>query len=124
MSISSPTRSSSLFFFRLRDKIVEKTKTIALDKLTNIEFWIDHLDSIFTEDCILKEDGWVNQGLTRDLIDDFLEIMNAHLAKTYPDTFHEKKNFFPKLADILRKRHPILLCDQQYDIQDNIENFD
>ena len=144
MSISSPARSSltslysgldafSSFYFRLLDKIVEKTKTIAMDKLTNIEFWIDHLDSIFTEaeDCILKQDGWVPPHwvnltwlLTRNLIDDFLRIMNAHLAKTYPDTFHEmnKKNFFPKLADILRKRHPILFS--YHPDMDNIENFD
>ena len=125
MSISSPARpssASSSFYSRLLDKIVEKTKRIALDKLTNIEFWIHHLDSIFTEDCILKEDGWLNLRLTRDLIEDFLRIMNAHLAKTYPNTFHEmnKKNFFPKLAYILRKRHPILFGDQH----DNIENFD
>ena len=129
MSISSPARTSlpSFSFYshsRLLDKIVEKTKTITLDKLTNIEFWIDHLDSISAEDCILKKDGWENLLLTQDLIDEFLRILNAHLAKTYPDTFHEmnKKNFFPKLADILRKRHPILFS--YHPDMDNIENFD
>lgn len=121
-SISSPSRSSA--YPRLLDKIVEKTKTIALDKLTNIEFWIHHLDSIFTEDCILEDDGWADPGLSRNLIEDFLRIMNAHLSKTYPYTFLDmnKKNFFPKLADILSKRLPILFGDYLNKV--DIENVD
>ena len=125
-SIVPSERSSSSSSSSLLDTIVERTKAIALDKLTNVEFWIHHLDSIFTEDCILEaaQDGWTNPGLSQNLIEEFLRIMNAHLSKTYPYTFldMDKKNFFPKLADILSKRLPILFGDYLNKV--DIENVD
>ena len=101
-----------------------RTKTVALHKLTNLEFWIRHLDSIFTEDCIVRAagDGWADPELSRSLIEEFLQIMNAHLSKTYPTTFLDinKKNFFPKLADVLSKHLPILFGD--YLPKDDVQN--
>ena len=122
---SSPS-SSDLSSSALFSDVIEKTKSIALHKLTNIEFWIHHLDSIFTEECIMRaaQDGWAGPDLSRSLIKEFLQIMNAHLLKTYPQnsTFPDfNKNFFPKLADILKQHIPILFGDNLN--KEDIENF-
>ena len=50
---SSPS-SSDLSSSALFSDVIEKTKSIALHKLTNIEFWIHHLDSIFTNHCQIR----------------------------------------------------------------------
>ena len=127
LSSSPSTSSSDLSSSSLFSDVIEKTKNIALHKLTNIDFWIHHLDSIFTEECIMRaaQDGWAGPDLSRSLIKEFLQIMNAHLLKTYPQnsTFPDinKKNFFPKLADILKQRIPILFGDNLN--KEDIENF-
>ena len=119
-----PSSTASSSSSSLLEDIVTRTKTVALHKLTNLEFWIRHLDSIFTEDCIVRAagDGWADPELSRSLIEEFLQIMNAHLSKTYPTTFLDinKKNFFPKLADVLSKHLPILFGD--YLPKDDVQN--
>ena len=90
-------------------EIVSKTKNVALDKLTNIEFWIKHV-----EDCLDEAGLDGDPELSRTFIKELLEIINVHLSKTYPSNVtsdETKKNFFPKLADILIKRLPALFGD-------------
>ena len=94
---------------------MDKTKTASLTDLTNVEFWIKHFDAIIIEHY-MKESG--NDGsepteLSASLILKFLEIMNEHFLKMFPSTIPgiQKKNCFPRLADILIKRLPIIFGD-------------
>eukprot|EP00092_Neocalanus_flemingeri_P022839 GFUD01024764.1.p1 GENE.GFUD01024764.1~~GFUD01024764.1.p1 ORF type:complete len:245 (+),score=26.71 GFUD01024764.1:118-852(+) len=96
-------------------EIFKQTKGKALTKLTNVEFWIQHFDESFTSDRIEQaiEDGWDDPELSESLIRSFLENLNTHLSETYPSDFNQKcrKNFFPKLANILMKRLLIIFGD-------------
>ena len=99
----------------LLQDLVDKTKTASLTDLTNVEFWIKHFDAIIIEHY-MKESG--NDGsepteLSASLILKFLEIMNEHFLKMFPSTIPgiQKKNCFPRLADILIKRLPIIFGD-------------
>lgn len=106
-------------------EILDKTKEKALTKLTNVEFWIQHFDKSFTSARVKQalEDGWDDPELSESLIKTFLDNMNTHLAQTYPLQFNStrRKNFFPKLANILMKRLPIIFGDYLNKV--DIENF-
>ena len=111
---SSGQPSSSPITSPVLAEIVTRTKTVALDKLTNLEFWMDHLESIMSEECVLEAaaDGWTH--LSRSFIQQLLQIINAHLSQTYPNISDQAtvKNFFPKLEDFLTKRLASLMGEQ------------
>ena len=133
VSLQTPTRllsssgqsSSSPLSSPVLAEIVTKTKTVALDKLTNLEFWIDHLESIMNDESVLEAatDGWTH--LSRSFIHELLQIINAHLSETYPNLSDQTtmKNFFPKLEDFLTKRLASLMGDQDVmDVQEDDES--
>lgn len=107
--VSDYQRSSSTPSPSLLEKLVEKTRAVCVTKLTNIEFWVQHFEAIVTE--VLMEDA--DTDLSPSLILQYLETMNDHFTMKFPSVFprDRKKNCFPKLADILIKRLPIIFGD-------------
>ena len=108
----------------LLQDLVEKTKSVSLTKLTNVESWIQHFDAVINEHTMEQDlDGSPPPELSPSHIRKFLEIINQHFSKMYPSTFPRihTKNFFPKLADILIKRVPIIFGD--YLNTEDIEKF-
>ena len=62
---------------------------------------------------VWMEDPDTGTDLSPSLILQYLERMNDHFTENFPSVFprDQKKNCFPKLADILIKRLPIIFGD-------------
>ena len=101
----------------LLEKLLERSPAVCLTKLTNVELWLQHVEAIISEVCL--EDSYSN--LSPSLILKYLETMNDHFTEKFPSVFHRQKNCFPKLADILIKRLPIIFGD--YLNTEDIEKF-
>ena len=111
----------------LFNQMIEQTKDKVLADLTNLDLWIKHFDKSFSPGRVKQalEDGWDDVEVSRSIIAKFLENMNSHLVEIYPGSVlsrqeASRKNFFPKLADILMKRLSIIFDD--YINKEDIEN--
>ena len=102
----SPPVSPSLL-----EKLVERTLAVGLTNLTNIQFWVQHFEASISQ--VWMEDPDTGTDLSPTLILQYLERMNDHFTENFPSVFprDQKKNCFPKLADILIKRLPIIFGD-------------
>ena len=107
--MSDCERSSSSLSPSLLEKLLEKTRSVCVTKLTNIEFWVQHFEAIITEVCMEDSDT----DLSPSLVLKYVETLNDHFTAKFPSVFPRdlKKNCFPKLADILIKRLPIIFGD-------------
>ena len=109
LSSSAPVTSSVL------DILVSRFSHVLLHKLTNVDFWVQHLDSIFSDAGIMvqaAQEGWSHPDQCQSLVQQFLQILNSHLAhRCGSDTNNEVKNFFPKLGDLLIQRVSKLFGD-------------
>ena len=124
--LTSPTPGGSDdgLYPSLLEDLVEKTKALSLTELRNVESWVKHFDAVISEH--MQEhghDGSHPPELSPSHVHTYLEIINQHFLEIYPSTSPEipTKNCFPKLADILIKRLPIIFGD--YLNTEDIEKF-